>query len=192
MSLREQQNSTRESGLTGSDAQIVPAISEWKYGCSVSPRRRRWILMPFGKYRGLTLPQVLFVDPDYFFWLEGVLRGVLATEAEEVARKACHVRIPKEPAEAFMVEYLFERDGKFVCFRIVRKDRERYPESHIVHRAPHLDFSYLRKRQEYAKRAYVRFLRCFRKEFFGSKSAHMTKDRCEEFFNGDHFPTDDE
>jgi hypothetical protein len=192
MSLREQQNSTGEPGLTGSDAQIVPAISEWKCGCSVSPRRRRWIPMPFGKYRGLTLPRVLFVDPDYFFWLDGVLKGVLATEAEEIARKACRVRIPREPAEAFMVEYIFERDGKFVGFRIVRRDRERYPESHIIHRATHLDFSYLRNRKCYDKGGYVRFLRCFRKSVFGNESARMTKDRCEEFFDGDNFLTDDE
>jgi uncharacterized protein (DUF3820 family) len=37
--------------------------------------------MPFGKYQGLTLAQVLFVDPDYFFWLRGgVLKGRLAIE----------------------------------------------------------------------------------------------------------------
>jgi hypothetical protein len=24
--------------------------------------------LPFGKYTGLTLPQVLFMDPGWFFW----------------------------------------------------------------------------------------------------------------------------
>jgi hypothetical protein len=38
----------------------------------------------------------------------------------------------------------------------------------------------------------VRFLRCFRKSVFGNESARMTKDRCEEFFDGDNFLTDDE
>jgi hypothetical protein len=148
--------------------------------------------MPFGKYQGLTLPQILFADPDYFFWLKGVLKGALASEINELARKACRVRIPKEPAEAFIVEYIFEPEGQFVCFRIVRKDRERYPGSHIIHRATHLDFSYLRSQKEYGKVGYKRFLRCFRKSFFGNESAHMTKNRCEEFFNGDNFLTDDE
>jgi hypothetical protein len=143
--------------------------------------------MPFGKYKGLTLPQVLFVDPDYFFWLRGVLKGSLAMEAEHLAKKACRIRIPRETAEAFLVEYLFEREGQFVCFRIVPGDSERYPTSHIARRAAHIDFSYLRKRQEYAKGGYARFLRCFRRELFGNKSARMTKDRCEEFFNGDNF-----
>jgi hypothetical protein len=148
--------------------------------------------MPFGRYQGLTLPEVLFADPDYFFWLKGNLKGALAAEAEELATKACRVRIPKEPAEAFMVEYIFEPEGKFVCFLLVRRDRERYPESHIIHRATHLDFSYLRNRKCYDKGGYLRFLRCFRKSFFGNESARMTKERCEEFFSGDNFLTDGE
>jgi hypothetical protein len=69
--------------------------------------------MPFGKYRELTLPQVMFVDPDYFFWLrEEALKGALAMEAEHLAKKACRIRIPREPAEAFMVEYRFEPEGQ--------------------------------------------------------------------------------
>jgi hypothetical protein len=148
--------------------------------------------MPFGKYEGRTLPEVLFADPDYFFWLRGVLEGALAMEAEQLTRKACRIRISREPAETFVVEYIFEPEGQFVRFGIVPRDREQYPSSHKIYRANHLDFSYIRNRQKYAKGAYVRFLRCFRKEFFGNKSTSMTKDRCEEFFNGDHFLTDDE
>ena len=148
--------------------------------------------MPFGKYEGRTLPEILFADPDYFFWLrEEVLKGALATEAEHL-EKVCRIRILREPAEAFMVEYRFEPEGQFAYFSIVRRDRERYPESHIIHRAGHLDFSYLRSRKQYDKRGYVRFLRCFRREFFGDESARMTKERCEGFFNGDNFLTDDE
>ena len=148
--------------------------------------------MPFGKYKGLTLPQLLFADPDYFFWLrEEVLKGALATEAEHL-EKVCRIRILREPAEAFMVEYRFEPEGQCAYFGIVRRDRERYPVSHIIHRAAHLDFSYLRNRKQYDKRGYVRFLRCFRREFFGDESARMTKERCEGFFNGDNFLTDDE
>lgn len=64
--------------------------------------------MPFGKYEGLTLPQVLFTDPDHFYWLRKVLKGSLAMQAEQLARKACRIRIPREPAEAFVVDYFFE------------------------------------------------------------------------------------
>jgi hypothetical protein len=189
MSLRDHRKSAGQPEPPGSDSQAVTEINEQKK--SFSGQRGR-IPMPFGKYQGLTLPQILFTDPDYFFWLKRVLKGALATEAKELARKACRVRIPKEPAESFVVEYIFEPEGQFVCFRIVRKDRERYPESHIIHRATHLDFSYLRNRKCYDKGGYVRFLRCFRKSFFGNESARMTKERCEEFFSGDNFLTDGE
>jgi hypothetical protein len=155
-------------------------------------RQKLWIPMPFGKHEGLTLPQILFTDPDYFFWLKGVLKGALASEINELAQKARRIRIPREPAEAFMIEYRFEREGQFVRFSIVQRDKERYPESHIIHRATHLDFSYLRNRKQYDKRGYVRFLRGLRKEFFGNKSARVTKDRCEGFFDDDNFLTDDE
>jgi len=185
MSLREQPNSIKESGLTGANAQIVLAISERTYRRSVFRRRKRWIPMPFGRYRGLTLPQVLFTDPDYFFWVRGVLKGALAIEAEQVARKACRIRIPREPDGAFVVD--FEPGGQFVCFSIVPRDKERHLSSHEIHRANYLDFSCIRDRKQYAKREYVRFLRCFRNEFFGNKSARMTRERCEAFFNGDNF-----
>jgi hypothetical protein len=97
MLLRDHRNSARELGPSASDAQISAEFSERKYQPSVSRRRRRWIPMPFGKCQ-LTLPQVLFVDPDYFFWLRGgVLKGRLAIEAENLAQKACRIRIPRNP-----------------------------------------------------------------------------------------------
>jgi hypothetical protein len=186
VSLREQRNSTRELGLTECDSKIVPTISERTYKRSLS-RRKVWRPMPFGKYEGRTLPEILFADPDYFFWLRGVLKGALAIESEQLARKACRIRIPREPAEAFVVDYFFEPGGRFICFSIVPKGRERDPSSHEIHRANYLDFSCIRNRTQYAKREYVRFLRCFRNEFFGNKSARMTKGRCERFFDGDNF-----
>lgn len=171
MSPRDQRNSARESGKSASEWQVVPAISEQKYQRSVSRWRGRWIPMPFGKYKGLTLPQVLFTDPDHFLWLRGVLKGALAIQAEQLARKACRIKIPRKPAEAFVVEYIFEPEGQFVCFRIVARDSDPYPSSHKIYRTNHLDFSCIRNRKQYAKGEYVRFLRCFRKAFFGNKSA---------------------
>ena len=188
MSSRDQRDSARELEKSAIKWEVVPAISEQEYQHSLS-RRRAWRPMPFGKYAGRTLPQILFKDADYFFWLlrEGVLKGALATESEQLARKACRIRIPRQPAEAFVVDYFFEPGGQFVCFSIVPRDKERHLSSHEIHRANYLDFSCIRNRTQYAKREYVRFLRWFRNEFFGNESARMTKGRCERFFDGDNF-----
>ena len=190
MSLREQRNSARELGKSAFKWEVVPAISEQEYQHSVS-RRRAWRPMPFGKYEGRTLPQVLFKDADYFFWLlrEGALRGALAMQAKHLAKKACRIRIPREPAEAFVVDYFFNSENQFSCFSIVPKDA--YQSPHVVYRLNHIDFSIIRNHKEYAKGEYKRFLRDFRRVFFGNESASMTKDRCEEFFDGDNFVSDD-
>ena len=186
MALRDQQKSAREPGKSAIKWEVVPAISEQEYQQSVS-RRRAWIPIPFGKYEGRTLPQVLFKDPDYFFWLlrEGVLKGALAMQAKHLAKKVCRIRIPREPAEAFAVDYFFNSEDQFSRFSIVPKDA--YQSPHVVYRLNHIDFSIIRNHKEYAKGEYKRFLRDFRRVFFGNESASMTKDRCEGFFNGDNF-----
>ncbi len=48
-----------------------------------------WSELTFGKHKGKTLPQVLFADPEYFFWAyeERVFKGGLAAEAEELAKR---------------------------------------------------------------------------------------------------------
>ena len=28
-----------------------------------------WTIVNFGKYKGKTLPQIMFIDPDWFFYL---------------------------------------------------------------------------------------------------------------------------
>src|SRR6516165_8873832 len=186
MSSRDQQKSARELGKSAFKWEVVPAINEQEYQHSVSPRRA-WRPMPFGKYEGRTLPQVLFKDPDYFFWLlrKGALKGVLAIQAKRLAKKACRIRIPREPAEAFVVDYFFNSENQFSGFSIVPKDA--YQSPHVVYRLNRIDFSVIQKHKEYAKGEYRRFLRDFRRVFFGNESASMTKDRCEEFFNGDNF-----
>jgi uncharacterized protein (DUF3820 family) len=190
MSSRDQRDSARELGKSAVKWEVVPATSEWEYGRSLS-RRRVWCPMPFGKYEGRTLPQVLFKDPDYFFWLlrKGFLNGALAIQAKQLAKKACRIKIPREPAEAFVVDYLFNSEDQFSRFSIVQKDA--YQSPHVVYRLNHIDFSIIRNHKEYAKGEYKRFLRDFRTVFFGNESASMTRDRCEEFFDGDNFVSND-
>ena len=57
-----------------------------------------WSAVRFGKHAGKTLPQILFADPDWFFWAveEAVFKGKgpLEREAADIARKARSIRIP--------------------------------------------------------------------------------------------------
>jgi hypothetical protein len=86
--------------------------------------------MPFGKYEGRTLPQVLLRDPDYFFWLvrEGVLKGALAMQAKQLAKKACRLKIPREPPDAFVVDYFFNSEDQFSRALVL------FRRTHIDHR----------------------------------------------------------
>jgi hypothetical protein len=68
--------------------------------------------MPFKRYRGRTLPEIIFTDPDYFYWALEKLDGKLALEAEEIASLASRIKIPGKSPERFVVEYRSEDDGK--------------------------------------------------------------------------------
>ncbi len=46
-----------------------------------------WSVVPFGKYRGKTLPEISVLDLDWFFWALPKLYGKLADKAQELARK---------------------------------------------------------------------------------------------------------
>ena len=57
-----------------------------------------WTPLWFGKFKGKTLPQVLFSDPNWFFWaIEQDLfvgQGVIEEEAQDLCYKSRNIRIP--------------------------------------------------------------------------------------------------
>ncbi len=68
----------------------------------------RWAIVPFGRYKGRTLPEILVRDLDWFFWVLPKLYGKLADEAQELARKVRSIKIPKSKKGKLVVEYQFE------------------------------------------------------------------------------------
>ena len=48
----------------------------------------RWSVVPFGKHKGKTFPEIILQDPDWFFWALPKLYGKLADEAKSLAQKA--------------------------------------------------------------------------------------------------------
>jgi hypothetical protein len=63
-----------------------------------------WSAVPFGKYQGKTLPEIMVLDLDWSFWVVPKLYGKLADEAEEPARKTWAIKIPKRRRKRLKVE----------------------------------------------------------------------------------------
>jgi hypothetical protein len=135
-------------------------------------------------HRGKTLPQIILDDPDWFFWILPELYGPLKIEAEDLARKASKVRIPRRSPRNWCVEYRVEQPGRFWGFDIVRADS--FTNSKWSIRLPYLDLSLPRSYKAYDKRGYRNLIRDFRRLYFDDRN--LTKNRCEVFFdNADNF-----
>jgi len=143
-----------------------------------------WTTLTFGKHAGMSLPQIILADADWFFWAfnNGVFWGKIATEAEDLAAKAKAIKIPKRHPENWIVEYRFENDGRFLEFGFARVDASSYCGERWVSRLPYLGLTFIRRRRVYDKRGCRRLLRDFRRLYFGD-GIRLTKDRCEEFFS---------
>ena len=143
-----------------------------------------WTAISFGKHRGRTLPQIILGDPDWFFWVLPGLYGRLKIEADDLARKASRISIPRRNPRKWRVEFRFEHGHRFCGFGIIRADSFMRPKWSI--RLPHLDLRLLRSYKAYAKQGYRNLIRDFRRLCFDDRN--LTKKRCEGFFdNGDNF-----
>ncbi len=138
--------------------------------------------MPFGRYKGKTLPQIIVRDLDWFFWALPKLYGKLADEAKELARKVRSIKIPKSKRAKLVVEYQFEMEPRFCGFSFVKAVSPHY--TRWTTRLPYLDLSWPLRRKKYDKRSGRIMIQDFRIHYFG-KRKRLTKDRCEEFFSND-------
>jgi hypothetical protein len=75
-----------------------------------------WTTIPFGKHQGKTLPQIVIDDPDWFFWVLPGLYGQLKIEADDLARKASKIDIPRRNPRKWCVEFRFEHGYRFLGF----------------------------------------------------------------------------
>jgi hypothetical protein len=140
-----------------------------------------WSVVPFGKYRGKTLPEIIMLDLDWFFWMLPKLYGKLGTEARDLARKARAIKVPKEHRKKCEVEYRFDVDNRFCGFAFVKTESW---HSRWTVRLHHLDLWWPLRGKKYNKRASRILIRDFRINYFG-KRKRVTKERCEEFFSND-------
>jgi hypothetical protein len=141
-----------------------------------------WTVVPFGKYQGKTLPEIIVRDLDWFFWVVPKLYGKLADEGEELARKARAINIPIPRRKHLEVEYRYEEGNRFCGFGFVEANSAQY--SRWATRLPYLDLSWPVRRRKYDKRAGRIMIRDFRNHYFG-EHRRVTKERCEKFFSND-------
>ena len=147
----------------------------------------RWTAVKFGKHEGKTLPQILFRDPDWFFYMysQGAFagNGDLEAEAEEIYRKARAIKVPPGYKALFIIH---SPTGKFGTLQVV-------PSSELEHGEPMLhvivkdviDMEVPITISSYDKTGYKSLIGCLKLFLFEDRSRRMTKSRCEEFFEED-------
>ena len=141
-----------------------------------------WTTLNFRKYKGKTLPQILLLDPDWFFWMLPKFYGRLALEAQALGRKAKAIKIPGPDRETQVVEYQYEEGTRFLGFWFVQANSP--VDTKWCRRRSYLDLSIVRSIRSYDKRGSRRLIRDFRRNYFG-QSKRLTKERCEAFFSNE-------
>ena len=150
---------------------------------------RKWTEVKFSKYKGKTLPQIVLMDPDWFFWAieKGVFKtGALKAEAKEIWKKARHIRIPKSDATNWKVEYTrYPGSGKLTDVSVVPASHPRHFGSSETVRSDHFDLSTPWQFADYDKMGSRIMVGAIKSYVFGNSEVRMTRNRCERFFNDD-------
>lgn len=146
-----------------------------------------WTEIPFGKYKGKTLPQVVFADPDWFFHqYENRARefqGML-TEVEDVYRKARNIKIRKDGDANLVAEYVIDPKTRKFCNLDIRPRNDPLHEgSSPAYRKDVIDLSFPRKCAHYDKLGAEMILSAFKYHVLGDKRIRLTKSLCEAFFS---------
>ena len=83
-----------------------------------------WKTVNFGRYAGKTLPEIILLDADWFFWAlsKDAFKGRLAYEAEKLVKRARAIKIPKRRPNRWQVEYSHDDRGGFSGFRFIKAD----------------------------------------------------------------------
>ena len=147
-----------------------------------------WTILGFGKHKSKTIPQVLFADPDWFFWAmeEDVFikKGALLSEANDIDYKARNIKIPNDEECSLSVDYYIHRPtGKFSHFDIVPTSQPEHVGSSPAFRSHLVNMSIPRQIAPYDKLGCKHLVSSLKACVFGDKSERMTKSKCEKFFD---------
>ena len=145
--------------------------------------------MPFGKYMGKTLPQIILTDPDWFFWAvenNAFNSRLLQTEAVEITLKSKSILIPNQTSEKKEVEYFIQPDvGKLAIVQVVEATKPHHVGSSRTHRSSYFDLSMPRQIAKYDKWGGRTVVKAIKEYVFGNENIRLTRARCELFFEND-------
>lgn len=145
----------------------------------------QWTPVRFGQFKDnpKTLPQIIFFDPDWFFWAyeNGALWGKLGTEAEYIYQRARSVKVPQRNGKRMLVEYFVHHNGKFGTMQLIPAG----PSLEGLNVSSVIDFKVPRICAQRDGMGNNNFIAAFKAIYFGNRSKRMTKRICEEFFNDD-------
>ena len=142
-----------------------------------------WTPLGFGKHSELTLPQILFKDPDWFFWaMENRVFSTRVTlpEANDINRKARNITIPDQYPDHIAQYAMHRPTEKFQELDLIKSGDHR--TVHATYKRT-IDLSTPREFAGYDKSGCRHLIHNVKFYLFGSRSAKMTRQRCEEFFD---------
>jgi hypothetical protein len=181
-SFRERTNLNSEATGVSARCEFEAERGAWGEAYAATEKLKMyWSTVPFGKYAGNTLPEIIIRDPDWFFWAVPKLYGRIGEEAKDLAREARGIKIPKPRPGKWMVEYRRDCDQRFAG---LDSSKPIVPKSRWTTRLWHLDLALPLRRKTYDKRAGRITIAEFRRLYFGERK-RITKQRCEEFFSHD-------
>jgi hypothetical protein len=149
-----------------------------------------WSNVTFGKHKGSTIPQLVFSDPDWFFWAceSGAFtgKGSLLQEAKYVYPRACAIQIPEKDGEKRLVEYTTDwPTGKFGTMSTLPESQADGLGAGSIWTGKVIDMRVPRNIAKHDKTGYKNFIFSLKAILFGDPGYKMTKRRCEEFFEDD-------
>lgn len=109
------------------------------------PMSSEWTRIQSGKYEGKTLPQIILLDPSWFFWCfdQGYFdKGRLAHQAKDLHEAARTLSAPRLPEGPRDVEYyLNPHTAEFLKLELVPRSQPTESIGEWVIRRRHLDLS---------------------------------------------------
>jgi len=145
-----------------------------------------WTRIHFGNYRGKNLPEIIFEDADYFFFLyeNGFFHGDLEKEANYLYPRARSIKVPSKNNKKMLIKYFFNRNEKsrrvkFYKMKLIPDGSDR-GRSNV---SSWIDFYLPRSPSNFDKTGYENFVMGLKSILFNNPVLRMYHNACEEFFN---------